>query len=64
MVGILFNVPVRPKKGEDADYLAEVNVLDQVKAVEEALVRLGFNYQLFPLRDDIGEIIKSLRAHK
>ncbi|MEM2214716.1 MAG: ATP-grasp domain-containing protein [Candidatus Nezhaarchaeales archaeon] len=64
LVGILFNVPVRPKKGEDADYLAEVNVLDQVKAVEEALVRLGFNYQLFPLRDDIGEIIKSLRAHK
>ncbi|MDH5815274.1 MAG: ATP-grasp domain-containing protein [Candidatus Nezhaarchaeota archaeon] len=64
LVGILFNVPVRSEKGEEVDYIAEVNVLDQVKAVEDALMKLGFNYQLFPLRDDIEETIKSIKASK
>lgn len=63
-VGILFNVPVGPRRGEEMDYLAEVNVLDQVGAVEEALTRLGFDHQLFPLKDDIEELIRSLKAHK
>lgn len=63
-VGILFNIPTEPERGEEMDYMAEVNVLDQVKAVEEALKKLGFDYQLFPLGDGIEELIKSLRTHK
>lgn len=63
-VGILFNIPVRPKRGEEVDYLAEVNVLDQVRAVQEALTKLGFDHHLLPLEDDIEELIRSLRTHK
>ncbi len=63
-VGILFNVPVGPKKGRDVDYLAEVEVLDQVRAVEDAVVRLGFHCELFPLRDDLEDVIKSLKARR
>jgi len=63
-VGILFNVPASPKRGRDVDYLAEVDVLDQVRAVEDAVVKLGFHCELFPLRDDVEGVVRSLKARR
>ncbi|MEM1606697.1 MAG: ATP-grasp domain-containing protein [Candidatus Bathyarchaeia archaeon] len=44
--------------------MAEEEVLDQVKAVQEALEKLSVNYQLLPVRDDIEEVIKGLKSYK
>jgi len=63
-VGILFNLPSKQVRGEDIDYIAESEVMDQVSAVEGALQRLGFKYQTFPLRDDIGSLIQELKLYK
>jgi D-alanine-D-alanine ligase len=61
-IGVLFNSPVKPLRGEEIDYLAEVEVLDQVSAVQDALARLGFQCHLLPIRDDLEEIVKSFKA--
>ncbi|MEM2029114.1 MAG: ATP-grasp domain-containing protein [Candidatus Bathyarchaeia archaeon] len=63
-ISILFNLPTKPLRGEEIDYLAEEEVLDQVKAVQEALEKLSVNYQLLPVRDDIEEVIKGLKSYK
>ncbi|MBS7610714.1 ATP-grasp domain-containing protein [Candidatus Bathyarchaeota archaeon] len=63
-VGILFNSPTKPLRGEEIDYLAEVEVLDQVNAVQNALMKLGFQHQLFPLRDDVEEVIRALKLYR
>ena len=63
-VGILFNVPIGPERGRGVDYLAEADVLDQVRAVEDAVVRLGFHCELFPLRDDLEEVVRSLKLRR
>ncbi|MEM2539579.1 MAG: ATP-grasp domain-containing protein [Candidatus Bathyarchaeia archaeon] len=60
----MFNLPTKPLRGEEIDYLAEEEVLDQVKAVQEALEKLSVNYQLLPVRDDIEEVIKGLKSYK
>ncbi|MEM2961089.1 MAG: ATP-grasp domain-containing protein [Candidatus Bathyarchaeia archaeon] len=63
-VGILFNSPMEPLKGEKIDYLAEAEVLDQVEAVQRSLENLGFQYQLFPLRDDVERLVRILKECK
>jgi len=63
-VGILFNLPMKPQRGEEIDYLAEEEVLDQVEAVQKALEKLGVQSQLFPVKDDVEEIVKSLKARR
>lgn len=63
-VGILFNYPTKPLRGENLDYLAEAEVLDQVQAVQEALRKLGFQHYEIPLKDDIEEAIRILKEHK
>ncbi|MCX8170422.1 MAG: ATP-grasp domain-containing protein [Candidatus Bathyarchaeota archaeon] len=63
-VGILFNSPSKPLRGEEIDYLAEEEVLDQVNAVQEALKRLGIHHHLFPVKDDIEETVKALKFLK
>lgn len=62
-VGLIFNSPNKPRYGEDIDYLAEAEVLDQVEAVQKALINLGVNYNLFPVKDDLGELIKALKEY-
>jgi len=62
-VGIIFNLPMWPKYGEDIDYLAEAEILDQVNAVQSAIESLGFNYKLFPVRDDLEEVIKAIKEY-
>lgn len=63
-VGILFNLPSKPEKGESFDYLAEAEVLDQVDAVQNSLDKLGLDYQLFPLKYDVEELVMALKQYK
>lgn len=63
-VGVLFNFPVRPQRGEDIDYLAEVEVLDQINAVQDALKNLDFDYRLFPVKDDLEDVIRAIKEYK
>jgi D-alanine-D-alanine ligase len=62
-VGLLFNLPVRPPRGETVDYVAEVEVEEQVDAVEDALDRLGLEHQRFPLTEDVERLVKALKAY-
>ncbi|MEM1515565.1 MAG: hypothetical protein QXH24_05900, partial [Candidatus Bathyarchaeia archaeon] len=57
-------MPAKPRYGEDIDYLAEVEVLDQVDAVQKALINLDVNHNLFPIKNDLEEVIKALKAYK
>lgn len=63
-VGILFNLPVKPIRGESVDYAAEAGVEDQVEAIRDALKRLGLEHRLFPLKDDVGSLVKALNVYK
>jgi len=63
-VGILFNYPTKPLRGESIDYVAEAEVLDQVQAVQEALRKLGLQHYKIPLKGDIEETVKILKEHK
>jgi len=63
-VGVLFNLPAEPLRGEKIDYLAEAEAAEQAEAVQEALKKLGFNCQLFPLKDDIEPLIAELRMNR
>lgn len=62
-VGILSNIPTKSHYGEDADYSAEVEVEEQVKAVEDALEKLGLDFRRFQLGEDIEGLIKALKEH-
>lgn len=63
-VGILFNSPVKSPRGEEIDYLAEEEVLDQVDAVQEVLKKLDIHYHLFPVRDNVEDVVKALKSYK
>lgn len=63
-VGIVFNLPTKPVKGESIDYIAETEILDQVNAVQDALIELSFQYEMLPIRDDLEEFVKVLKLRK
>ncbi|MEM1550623.1 MAG: ATP-grasp domain-containing protein [Candidatus Bathyarchaeia archaeon] len=63
-IGIIYNLPTKTHYGEDIDYLAEIEILDQVKAVQNALINLGFDYNIFPIKDDLEEVIRTLKAYR
>ncbi len=62
-VGILSNLPVKSSRGEVADYVADLEVEEQVEAVEAALRNLGLKFKSFLLGDNVEEIIKSLKTY-
>lgn len=62
-VGILSNLPVKPSRGEDVDYLADVELEEQVEAVEKALERLGFEYKSFLLGEDVEDLVRALKTY-
>jgi len=62
-VGILFNLPTKPARGEDIDYTSAAEVEDQVKAVQDALRKLNLKFQKFPLKGDILSFIKALKMY-
>ena len=63
-VGVLFNLPTKPVRGEDVDYVAEAEVEDQVEDVQEALRKIGLQYQLFILKDDVEGLIRELKSYR
>ena len=62
-VGILSSLPVKPTRGEDADYIADAEVEEQVEAIEGALVKLGLNFKNFLLVEDIESLVKDLKNY-
>jgi len=63
-VGVLFNFPVKPSRGEDADYVAEAEVEDQTELLQDALRKLDLQYQSFPLKDDVESFVRALKVYK
>lgn len=63
-VGILLNLPAKPSKGEDIDYVSEAEVEDQAEMVQEALEKLSLGNQRFYVEDDIEELVGSLKEYK
>jgi len=63
-VGVLYNLPAEPFRGEGIDHVAEAEVEEQAEGVKEALEKLGLQHQLFPLTDDITGLIEALRLHR
>ncbi|MEM1586369.1 MAG: ATP-grasp domain-containing protein [Candidatus Bathyarchaeia archaeon] len=63
-VGVMFNFPMKPQRGEDIDYLAETEVMDQVNAVQNALRSLGIDYILLPIKDDLEDVIRAIKEYK
>lgn len=64
LVGILFNLPTQPRKGEEIDWIAEFEIQEQVEAVEDALRRLKLRYELFPIKDDISDLAKTIKSSR
>ncbi len=62
-VGVLYNLPAPPSRGEAMDYVAEREVEEQVDAVEDALDRLGLAHQRFPLTEDVEDLVTGLKAY-
>ncbi|MEM2111260.1 MAG: hypothetical protein QXX08_05205, partial [Candidatus Bathyarchaeia archaeon] len=63
-VGILFNVVAVPARKGDIDYISEAEVQDQVKAVQEAIMKLGLACHMFPVSNDVRTLVSSLELHK
>ena len=63
-VGILFNRPAEPPRGEDSDYVAEVEVEEQAESVQKALDKLGFEYQMLPFEIDLELLIRTLKNYR
>lgn len=60
-VGVLYNAATQSVRGEEVDYISAVEVLEQKQIVEDALERLGFQYQSFVLEDGVDLLISALR---
>ena len=62
-IGVLYNSPVMPTRGEVVDYVADAEVEEEVGAVEEALKKLGLEHQRFPLAEDLESLITALKTY-
>lgn len=64
-VGVVYNSPSGSIRGESIDNISESEVEEQVKAVKDALEKLGFEHELFPLkgRDDVITLIRKLKDY-
>jgi D-alanine-D-alanine ligase len=56
-VAILYNVLERLQKGEERDILAEEGVIEEIRAVEEAIVSLNHKCYSLAIRDEIFTIV-------
>lgn len=63
-IGVLFNYPEKPIKGESADYVADLEIQDQVNAVQASIDKIGYDYKIFALKDDIENIVRELKLFK
>jgi D-alanine-D-alanine ligase len=63
-VGVLFNYRTEASRGEDADHIAHAEVEEQAEAVQKALKKLGFEYQMLPLEINFELLVRALKNHK
>lgn len=63
-IGVLFNLPEKPIRGEVIDYVADAEIQDQVKAVQKAIEKLDLNCKTLPLKDDIESLVRELKLFK
>ncbi len=61
-VGILYNLPGKRAKGEQIDYVAEVEVEEEAAAVREALEKLGLRPRFLPLKHSAENLVKVIRS--
>ena len=61
-IGVLFNYPEKPIRGEVTDFVADVEIQDQVNAVQESIEKIGYDYKTFALKDDIENLIIELKS--
>ena len=59
---VLHNEPVLPE--DHPDYISEVEVMDNVFAVEEALRQAGFDVSTLGVASDVQELIDGVRGHR
>ncbi|MGQ9636808.1 MAG: D-alanine--D-alanine ligase family protein [Thermodesulfobacteriota bacterium] len=59
-VAILYNLLERLEREEEKDILAEQAVLEEIGAVEESLLELGYQPLLLPIRNEIESILQRL----
>lgn len=62
-VGVLFNRPAEPPRGEDSDYVAEAEIEEQAEYVQKALDKLGYDYQMLPFEVDLELLVKTLKGY-
>jgi len=63
-VGILFDVIYNDVFEEDNNHFSEPKVQDNVKAVQEAIMKLRWSCHLLPVKDDIKTLINSLELFR
>lgn len=61
-IGVLFNYPEKPIRGEITDFVADKEIQDQVNTVEESIEKIGYNYKTFAIKNDIENLIKELKS--
>ncbi|MBS7615130.1 ATP-grasp domain-containing protein [Candidatus Bathyarchaeota archaeon] len=64
IIGVLFNTPVEPLKGEKIDFIADAEVKEVTEAVQKALEKLDFKYQMIPFEMDFEVLVKTLKHRK
>lgn len=57
---IAYNAPRREQRGREIDYVSEAGVLDQVNAVQAALLELGYDVMLAPLQKSVPAFMERL----
>ncbi len=62
-VGVLFNSPSMPSRGETVDYIADAEVEEEVEAVEKALEILDLRYMRFPLKDSFEKLVNAIKIY-
>ncbi|MCS7120022.1 MAG: ATP-grasp domain-containing protein [Nitrososphaerota archaeon] len=60
-VAVAYNLTSELHKGENLDYISEVEVEEEAKNVGEALEKLGIRFEMFPLGGDLGDFISDLK---
>ena len=57
---IAYNAPQREQRGRAMDYVSEAGVLDQVNAVRNSMVELGYEVMLAPLQKSVQAFMERL----
>lgn len=63
-VGILFNIILNPSSKEKTDHAHEDWIMDHVKAVQKAIMKLQLSCHLLPVKEDVRFLIDSIKLFR